>query len=156
MVTDRSRGRVASGSGAPAGPLRPRRRDDVAHVPRAALLRLAGAALGRRRAHASILPVARVPELPRRRLRAAARARAAAARPQADGASTRSAPRARTRDPARGVVDADLRLHGADGVHVADGSAVPSPLGVNPQITIMALATRLAHPPGEEVPACPS
>jgi choline dehydrogenase-like flavoprotein len=30
------------------------------------------------------------------------------------------------------------------GVYVADGSAVPSSLGVNPQMTIMALATRLA------------
>jgi choline dehydrogenase-like flavoprotein len=47
-------------------------------------------------------------------------------------------------DPAQGVVDAGLRLHGARGVHVADGSVVPGPLGVNPQITIMALASRLA------------
>lgn len=46
--------------------------------------------------------------------------------------------------PTHGVVDAQLRLHGVEGVHVADGSVVPSSLGVNPQITIMALATRLA------------
>ena len=46
--------------------------------------------------------------------------------------------------PAHGVVDGDLRLHGVRGVHVADGSVVPSSLGVNPQLTIMALATRLA------------
>ena len=38
----------------------------------------------------------------------------------------------------------ELRVHGVRGVHVADGAAVPGPLGVNPQITIMALATRLA------------
>jgi choline dehydrogenase-like flavoprotein len=46
--------------------------------------------------------------------------------------------------PDRGVVDADLALHGMRGVYVADGSVVPSSLGVNPQLTIMALATRLA------------
>jgi choline dehydrogenase-like flavoprotein len=49
------------------------------------------------------------------------------------------------RDPRHGVVDEQLRVHGVEGVHVADGSAVPGPLGVNPQITIMALATRLAE-----------
>jgi choline dehydrogenase-like flavoprotein len=55
-----------------------------------------------------------------------------------------------------GVIDGDLRVHGAEGVYVADGSAVPSSLGVNPQMTIMALATRLAfNLLGEEIP-CPS
>src|SRR5215217_5543092 len=43
-----------------------------------------------------------------------------------------------------GVLDGDGRVHGAEGVYVCDGSAIPSSLGVNPQITIMALATRLA------------
>jgi len=47
--------------------------------------------------------------------------------------------------PGHGVVDGNLRLRGVDGVYVADGSVVPSPIGVNTQETIMALATRLAH-----------
>jgi choline dehydrogenase-like flavoprotein len=55
--------------------------------------------------------------------------------------------------PGDGVVNAELAVHGAEGVHVADGSVVPSSLGVNPQLTIMALATRLAfHMLGRPVP----
>jgi choline dehydrogenase-like flavoprotein len=47
--------------------------------------------------------------------------------------------------PDHGVVDGDLKLYGCEGVYVADGSVVPSSIGVNPQLTIMALATRLAY-----------
>jgi choline dehydrogenase-like flavoprotein len=57
-------------------------------------------------------------------------------------------------DPASSVVGADLALHGVERIHVADGSVVPSPPGVNPQVTIMALATRLAlHLLGREAQA---
>jgi choline dehydrogenase-like flavoprotein len=47
--------------------------------------------------------------------------------------------------PAHGVVDGDLAVHDVAGLYVADGSVVPSAPGVNPQLTIMALATRLAY-----------
>ncbi len=49
------------------------------------------------------------------------------------------------RGPRHGVLDAHGSVHGTEGVYVCDGSAVPSSLGVNPQITIMTLATGLAH-----------
>lgn len=45
-------------------------------------------------------------------------------------------------DPADGVVDADHRVFGTDNLYVIDGAAVRSSLGVNPQITILALALR--------------
>ena len=47
--------------------------------------------------------------------------------------------------PEHGVVNGDLRLHDMENVWVADASVIPSSIGVNPQITIMALATRLAY-----------
>jgi len=49
------------------------------------------------------------------------------------------------RDPASSVVDADHQVHGVPALYVVDGSAVPTPLGVNPQVTIMAMATRAAE-----------
>ena len=47
--------------------------------------------------------------------------------------------------PGHGVVDPDLKVHGVEGLYVADGSAVCGAPGVNPQLTIMALARRLGR-----------
>ncbi|MEB2312231.1 MAG: GMC family oxidoreductase [Sorangiineae bacterium] len=42
------------------------------------------------------------------------------------------------------VVDLNGELHDLPGCYVADASLFPTPIGVNPQVTIMALATRVA------------
>jgi len=47
--------------------------------------------------------------------------------------------------PESGVVDTNNAVFGWEGLYVCDGSIIPSSLGVNPQITIMAFATRLAY-----------
>jgi choline dehydrogenase-like flavoprotein len=48
-------------------------------------------------------------------------------------------------DPATSVVDLDHQVHEVPGLYVVDGSTVPGPLGVNPQITIMGMANRAAE-----------
>jgi choline dehydrogenase-like flavoprotein len=48
------------------------------------------------------------------------------------------------REPKTSVVDLDHQAHDVPGLFVVDGSTVPGPLGVNPQVTIMAMATRAA------------
>ena len=47
-------------------------------------------------------------------------------------------------DPRRSVVGPDHEAHDVPGLFVCDGSAVSGPLGVNPQVTIMALSERAA------------
>ena len=48
------------------------------------------------------------------------------------------------RSAERGVVSPDHEVFGLPGLYLADGSVVPSSVAVNPQVTIMALATRAA------------
>ena len=47
-------------------------------------------------------------------------------------------------DPKTSVVGLDHETHDLPGLFIVDGSTVPGPLGVNPQVTIMAMATRAA------------
>ena len=47
-------------------------------------------------------------------------------------------------DAANGIVDAAGRVHGLRNVIVADASVFPQASGVNPMLTIMALAHRSA------------
>lgn len=47
-------------------------------------------------------------------------------------------------DPGRSVVNADGRAHDVDGRYVGDASLVPASLSVNPLLTIMALAAKVA------------
>ncbi len=48
------------------------------------------------------------------------------------------------KDPRTSVVDLSHEAHDVRGLFVVDGSTVPGPLGVNPQMTILAMATRAA------------
>lgn len=48
-------------------------------------------------------------------------------------------------NPMHSSVDPSGRVWGTEGLYVADGSVVPSSLGVNPQLTVMAMALRIAR-----------
>ncbi|MBI4042228.1 MAG: GMC family oxidoreductase [Deltaproteobacteria bacterium] len=48
-------------------------------------------------------------------------------------------------DPHHSVVNQNLEVHDVEGLFVCDASIFPSSLGVNPQLTIMTFATRLAN-----------
>jgi len=45
--------------------------------------------------------------------------------------------------PDKGVCDPYHKVFNTDNIFVCDGSSIPTSPGVNPQLTIMALATRL-------------
>ncbi|MFH1810774.1 MAG: GMC family oxidoreductase [Pseudomonadota bacterium] len=47
-------------------------------------------------------------------------------------------------DPRRSVVDLQHQAHDLPGLYIVDGSALPGPPGVNPQLTILAVAARAA------------
>lgn len=47
-------------------------------------------------------------------------------------------------DPRRGVVDSDGRSYEVEGLYIADGSVLPTSIGVNSQVPIMTMTTRLA------------
>jgi cholesterol oxidase len=49
---------------------------------------------------------------------------------------------AMSRDARTGVVDPDLCVHNVPGLSIADGSVLPGPVGINPALTIAALADR--------------
>jgi choline dehydrogenase-like flavoprotein len=49
------------------------------------------------------------------------------------------------RDPFTSVVDPTHETHDIHNLFITDGSSVPGSLGVNPQMTIMAMATRAAE-----------
>ena len=56
-------------------------------------------------------------------------------------------------DPSRGVIDARQHVYGYENLLVCDGSAVPANVGVNPSLTITALAEHaISHIPPAGVP----
>jgi choline dehydrogenase-like flavoprotein len=58
-----------------------------------------------------------------------------------------------SRDPRRGVVGPDFRVHGHANLYVCDASVFPTSLTVNPQLTVMSLAHYAAQSIGERAAA---
>jgi cholesterol oxidase len=59
-------------------------------------------------------------------------------------------------DPERGVIDARQRVYGYENLLVCDGSAIPANVGVNPSLTITALAEHaMSHVPAAGASAIP-
>ena len=52
---------------------------------------------------------------------------------------------AMSRQPSKGVVGPDFRVHGYENLYIADASVIPSSLTVNPQLTVMSLAHHAAQ-----------
>ena len=48
------------------------------------------------------------------------------------------------KDPTSSVLDPDCRAHDVENLYVADGSFMPTSMGVNPSLTIAANALRVA------------
>jgi cholesterol oxidase len=61
---------------------------------------------------------------------------------------------AMSRDARTGVVDPDLCVHNVPGLSIADGSVLPGPVGINPAMTIAALADRHGKHLVEQFKAC--
>ena len=56
-------------------------------------------------------------------------------------------------DPSSGVIDARQRVYGYENLLVCDGSAIPANVGVNPSLTITALAEHaMSHIPAAGMP----
>ncbi len=59
-------------------------------------------------------------------------------------------------DPSQGVVDARQRVFGYENLLVCDGSAIPANVGVNPSLTITALAEHaMSHVPAADETVVP-
>ncbi|HSD78183.1 MAG TPA: GMC family oxidoreductase N-terminal domain-containing protein, partial [Solirubrobacteraceae bacterium] len=141
MVSDTARGRVRSVRGRPVARYDLHPRDAERFRRGFALLAEIFFAAGAREV---LVPLAGVPPLRGGDARPLREARVAPRAVQAMAFHPLGTARAGA-DPAAAVVDGRLRVHGTANVFVADGSVVPSPPGVNPQVTIMALAVGLGR-----------